>query len=1295
MGDPESRTSDRFQILRRIGSGGMGVVYEALDRDQGARVALKTLRTLEADAVLLFKNEFRALQDLQHPNLVTLGELISEGGEWFFTMELVEGVDFLSHVRHVDGSRDSPSQPDVSPSVDTLQGLRLQRWGGDRSDVSPRSPSFDEDRLRKALRQLCQGLLALHGAGKVHRDIKPTNILCTANERVVLLDFGLVVNLAAHGDRLSDLRAVGTVAYMAPEQAAAKLVGPEADFYSVGVLLYEALTGQMPFRGSPLEILANKQKFEPTPPRSVNPDVPIDLDALAADLLRFEPSARPSGLDILRRLGGTEAAISPLRDMEGTGTWRAPLFVGRREELDFLREAVSEVRRGSSVIVFVEGESGIGKSALVRQFTEELSASSTTPETAPLILAGRCHERETVPYKAFDAVIDRLSRHLKRLSREEASAILPPGAQLLPQAFPVLARVEALARSEGRDGSGATDDAILDPNEHRRHLFQVLRTLFTRLAERRPLLLVIDDLQWADADSVALLANLMCPPGAPPLLLCATVRKGDAADRLNAALVLHHLDIAHLRVDRLPHDEAAELASRILARRPPGPWDQPERNVSPPDPQAIAREAAGHPLFIDELLRHVPQPLDAHENDSEGGDTARGSPIRLEKALWSRIDRLEPAARRLIEVLAVAGAPLEQELAAEAAAIDATAQSRLLQGLRAANLVRSAGARGTDAIELYHDRVRDAVLGNLEADARRSCHLLLATALQAERGDPEALATHWLGAGEPAKAARCSAEAAAQAMVTLAFDRAGRLYQQAIDLWPAEADPTTLRELHRNLGEALTNAGRGAEAAQAYLKAVAGASSTEAIELRRRSAEQLLFSGHVDEGLDALRGVLAALNIRYPRSTRRAFLSMLWHRLRLALRGLSYEPHDPGELSARTRARVDAAWTAALGLSLVDNIRGAEFQTRHLLYALKAGEPYRVARALALEASYSGAQGERSADRSDHLIHTARTLADQIGDAHAQALAASAAGVTAYLQGRWRPCIELCDAADTQFRLRCTGATWERNTVQFLALSARALMGDLRELCVRVPEGLRDAFSRNDRYAQNNLRTFLPNLAWLVGDDPEGARQAASLALEQSSTRDYHVQHFYELVAQAHIDLYTDRPRDALKRIDDGWSPLKRSLLLYSQLPRVIVHDLHGRAALASALASEAGQRSGLLRVADRCARRLLAERAAWSTAMGTLLRAGVRAARGDLRAAAATYDEAARGFTAAGMALLETCARRRWGELVGGQEGAAAIAASDGWMTAQTVRNPRRMAALMAPAAPTEQELAKPGAAL
>src|SRR5262249_54570200 len=237
---------------RQLGAGGMGVVYEAFDRERANTVALKTLIRVDAQALYRFKNEFRSLSDLDHPNLVRLGELFCEGDHWFFTMELVEGCSFRSYVRPREVDLTAHSQADTAPDPQLVPVVAQ-----DDVDTEPNA-AFDERRLRSALVQLAQGLAALHAAGKVHRDIKPSNIHVTPDERVVLLDFGLVVP-ATSSATVTDAQAVGTALYMAPEQAASKAIGPEADWYAFGCVLFEALTGRTPIVGAPLDVLMDKQ----------------------------------------------------------------------------------------------------------------------------------------------------------------------------------------------------------------------------------------------------------------------------------------------------------------------------------------------------------------------------------------------------------------------------------------------------------------------------------------------------------------------------------------------------------------------------------------------------------------------------------------------------------------------------------------------------------------------------------------------------------------------------------------------------------------------------------------------------------------------------------------------------------------------------------------------------------------------------------------------------------------------------------------------------------------------------
>jgi hypothetical protein len=687
----------------------MGQVFEAFDRERQVSVALKTLTTRDPESLIRFKREFRSIQSVHHPNLVSLGELFEHEGVWFFTMELVQGVDLVKHVRGEHG--------------------------------------FDVARLRAAFHQLALGLTALHREGHIHRDMKPSNVLITPENRVVILDFGLIRDAEERSAESSANVVLGTPEYMAPEQAAGYEISQASDWYAVGALLYEALVGEPPFIGKPVEIMVNKQLGDPLSPALRVSNVPGDLDSLCMALLRREALKRPGEADILKRL------YVELRKDDRTFL-TLPLqpggerFVGREADLDTLERAWTQARSGVHLL-FVTGAWGIGKTALVREFARRRAADSHPP----IIWSGRCHERETIPFKAVDMLIDDASRLLAKQPTEKLAALLPPNVDFLARTFPVLERVEAIARLPLRSLQ------TIEAPQRRSLLVGAFRELFRRIARVRPMILLVEDLQWADLDGLGMLRDLLAPPTDAPILFVGTMRTDDQALVSAPSALVDGLDastISTLHVGPLSDTDAEELVRTY--------WPSADAR----DAHRVATHAGGHPLFTREMcLSRRPGKLDL------GG------------ALRTRIAALPPEVRKLLDLIAVSASALTQEVVGAAAGLPRPEVERGLSLLRAAQLVRTVGLRRTDLVEIAHDRVREAVLDTVLPPTLKLLHRQIAETLafappSSARVPVEALAEHWLGAGEPQRACGALIAGGVVAADAHAYERAAALFRRAL-----------------------------------------------------------------------------------------------------------------------------------------------------------------------------------------------------------------------------------------------------------------------------------------------------------------------------------------------------------------------------------------------------------------------------------------------------------------------------------------------------------------------------------
>jgi eukaryotic-like serine/threonine-protein kinase len=1267
----DAPVAGRFVIQRRIGAGGMGVVYEAWDRTRQQTVALKKLPEPDSAGLYRLKREFRSLADVAHPNLVPLYELVVEQNDWFFTMELVEGVDFLRYLR----SASSPAQPSTdendeqptwksgeqptltsgeavptlltpvegddrtvervgSEDPPTLQDARVARR---LSDERPFGPRVHLPSLRAALRQLTEGIIALHNAGKLHRDLKPSNVLVRPDGHVVILDFGLVEDLDPL--RKGDVALAGTPVYMSPEQNEESPSSTASDWYAVGVMLYEALSGILPFDGDFYSMMLQKRSEVSVSPRDLAGGVPEDLSDLCMALLARSPERRPTGAEILARLDGSAAAPAAVRP-----SLNQSVFVGRERELADLWRAYSVVRNGGVATAVVRGRSGLGKSALVHHF---LSALRHRDGDA-VVLRGRCYQQESVPYKALDSLIDDLLHYTERLSPLELKGVVPADIGMLARVFPVLEPLEAATR---RRSKSAVD--VLDSQEVRRRAVAALREIFARLAEAHPVVLFIDDIQWGDRDSAVVLAALLQPPDAPPMLTVLSHRSDEAGPRLfldelqrlrERGVLGEVLDIPILE---LTLDESRQLATLLGG-------SMPEERL-----QSIAREAEGSPMFVGEMVRFV---------TAMGGEQA---PADLDDLIRLRVAAMPATERQVLEMLAVAGQPLQRNVLH--AAVGGEIGTAIL-ALRSEHMIRSRVVDAHEALDASHDRFREAVLASMPVEDRRARHLRLAMALEGvARRDPEMLATHYAAAGDSLTGAQYAAEAAGNASAALAFDHAARLYRFALDLHPSIANAA---ELRIQLAESLTRAGRGFEAAPIYLDVAQTAEPQRALELRRRAAENLLSGGHVERGLAVMEQVLASVGLKLPATPRRSVLAIVVQRLRLALRGQKYRERPVAEIPADLLLRVDVCWAVAIGLARVDNIRAAYFQALHLRLALEAGDPYRVARALAVEAGYSSVGGGKSRRRTAAIVRRAESHARRLNHPHLIGLAALAHTFGTLFLGRFRAALEKANEAEKVFRERCTGVAWEIDTTQSCSLCALYYLGNLTELAPRMNKLLREAEDRGDRYGGWSV-AGRPSIVWLALDDPDTALRINQTVIARWSSDRFQSQHLFELLASAQIDLYLGRPAEAWQRLAKSWPAMVHAKILRVQFVRNEMLHLRARVGLAVALGT--GDRT-VLRQVERDAAAIVKTQMEWALPLAQCVRAGVRSIHGDVDESRQLLREAVRNFEKAEMMLYAAIARRRLGTLTGGDEGAAMVTEADRWLRSQLVKIPERMAEVLAP---------------
>lgn len=742
----------RYEITREIGRGGMGVVYLAKDTLLEREVALKLVRGVSRVVRERFLREARTIARLDHPAVLPVYDLGEHENNLYFVMPYVEGT--------------------------TLRRM-LDEGQSAFSDVI------------RACAQVAAAIAHGHEHGVVHRDVKPENVLIERGPsglRARLGDFGIAFTKTEA--RLTHSGAlVGTPNYMSPEQIEDSAVDGRTDIYSLGVVLYECVTGRPPFVG-PVASVLYRIGYEPAPrPSEIGRQVDPELEGLIMGCLAKDPAQRPKDAHELAMrlerfassLEGSDAVLSTMQASRprGIGAPTARL-VGRERELAILCRALDDTLAGGCQLAFVSGEPGMGKTRLVEELEHIALARSVRVLHGELMEGGQSY-----PYQGFCELIEQSCR------AEPVPDLADLGNELVAL-FPALADLPTL-RATRSDPALRLEGQVQD----RTQVFELLSRALARIAAPGPVVLVLSRLHEADVSLEALTYVSRRLSSQPMLFLCSF---NDSA--VERAHPLHALFESFRGSRRLVHVQLGPLSelqhTLLLSSFLPGGSPSPELA------HRLFQLTSGNPYFAVELTRSL---LDAGSIVRESNGTWSASavdsisadalPDTIHKAVEARLSRLSERERQVLSTASVLGTLFEyREL--EHMLDDATLDASIDSLVEAGFLKEERHGR-VDRFEFPSALLHGVLYGAIPRRTRRRLHQRAAEALESvHRGAKEAiqgqLLLHYVEADDAEKVREQGLILGRKALATFAAEDAITAARRVLSFADEDTDDALLAE---------------------------------------------------------------------------------------------------------------------------------------------------------------------------------------------------------------------------------------------------------------------------------------------------------------------------------------------------------------------------------------------------------------------------------------------------------------------------------------------------------------------
>ena len=818
-----------YQIQGVLGRGGMGVVYLGRHRDRDELVALKTVHGVRESQSASLRWEVRALSRIHHPGVVRILDSGSSGGMPWYAMELVKGRTLQQLIERYWAAEGRGTRSMWSDLRGHESRDRDRPWEASFPVKLPVLP------LLKLVRGLCSSLAYLHGCGLVHRDLKPGNVFVREDGTVVLGDFGVAAAFSgAYGRELLqvDEGRLGTLLYMAPEQIQGDLVDARADLYALGCILYECVTGFPPFVGGTSgAILKRHLRQPPTPPSELlDEPLPEQLEWLILKLLEKRPRERLGyAEDVDRVLAelGVEAVVTPWLPGPRPYLYRS-VFTGREDAVRSLRAGLDALSEGRGGRAFMGGGSGVGKTRLAMEMAREAIFSEltvVTGECIPLGLSGTQVDATTraSPLHPFRPLLNLVADRCRAWGEEETERIFGPWGKVLVPFEPALDSLPCLREQP--------PPAPLSNNEaERARIFTSLQEVLFAFSEEESLLLILDDLQWADELTLGFLKQLryeeLVERG---VLLLGTYRMEELSEPLREVVSAKAL---HLELGRLEVSSIRSMVCGMLALR-----------SLPPDFEGLVLQSEGNPFFVAEYLRAAITEGLLHRDASgqwrlverpPGSLEALALPESIAEIIHRRLGGLDARAHAVVELAAVLGRELDTELLLSTVPLSESSGLEALETLRVRQILEHVtGGR----LRFIHDKLREFSYAGLAPERRRQLHHRAAEALEQHHAREHdfsllfpSLAHHWAKAEVHERAGRYFRLAGDHARASYANDQAISFYQSALseaelllcsDEERREDGEPDFRYLYESLGDMLALCGRQEQARVAYGEALA------------------------------------------------------------------------------------------------------------------------------------------------------------------------------------------------------------------------------------------------------------------------------------------------------------------------------------------------------------------------------------------------------------------------------------------------------------------------------------------